>query len=183
VALDASVPDRSFDRRLWNPARRSVLRVGLSVSRLGLDRELAAGVDPRSRPLLALRAEQLVRRRYRRRLAGAVERLIDELDANRGWWLSAAVPFLRDQVAEARPTLLALARALRSEQPIEPRGVALLSNLLTDTESPLYTRTARGALQLKAHVALEYMVGAHLQWHDFELVTAPLLHGGPDGHH
>jgi len=128
------------------------------VRRFRLDSELAGGVDPRSRPTLALRAEQLVRRRCRHRLAISVERLVRQVDAERGYWLSAAIPFLHDQVAEARETLLAIVEALRATKPIQPRGVAMVAQLLMDTAtSPLYVASVHGALQLRAHAALEHM--------------------------
>jgi hypothetical protein len=103
-----------------------------------LDAQLAAGLDPQSDPALALRARQLIRARSRRRLARSVEHLVEEVDADRNWWLSAAVPFLRDQVVAARGTLTALAGALRDAEPISPRGVAITSRLITDPASPLY---------------------------------------------
>jgi hypothetical protein len=141
-------------------ARRLLLRLHVALFRWRLDEEIAAGADPRARPDLALRAAQLVRPRYRRRLAGCVEKLVAEYDANRGWWLSAAVPFLRDQVGEARETLLAIASALRANGPVGPRGVAMLSKLLMDSGSPLYVRSANGALHLKAQAALRHLKGA-----------------------
>jgi hypothetical protein len=140
-------------------ARRPALKLRVFIRRTRLDEELAEGIDPGSRPALALRAIQLVRPRYRRRLAGSVERIVADFDADRGFWLSAAVPFLRDQVAEARGTLLALANALRTAERVHPRGVALVSRLLLDpASSPLYVRSARGALQLKAQAALDCLL-------------------------
>jgi hypothetical protein len=92
-------------------------------------------------------------------LAVSLERLIKELDADRGWWFSAAIPFMRDQAAEARGTLLLLARALRTAERVHPRGVAMVDKLLRDpSSSPLYVRTARGALQLRAQTALACLV-------------------------
>jgi hypothetical protein len=106
----------------------------------------------------------LLRPRYRRRLAGSVERLVDELDADRRWRLSPAVPFLHDQVAEARPSLLSLAHALRAAERVRPRGAAMVLMLLEDPASPLYTGTARGALQLEAQTALDCLLGQRQAW-------------------
>jgi len=88
-----------------------------------------------------------------------LKRIVDDFDADRGWWLTAAVPFVRDQVAEARDTLLWLAEALLTAEEIHPRGVALATRLLTDPDSPLYVRSARGALQRQAQTALDQLVG------------------------
>jgi hypothetical protein len=141
-------------------ARRPALSLRVFVWRSRLDEELAAGADPGARPALALRAAQLVSPRHRRQAAACVERLVEDFDADRGWWFSAAIPFLRDQVAEARGTLLSLAEAVRVAERVEPRGMALLSKLLRHpASSPLYVRTAHGALQLRAQTALAYLVG------------------------
>ena len=82
-----------------------------------------------------------------------------EYDAGSGWRLTASVPFVREQVGEARETLLELAAGLRGDGPVDPRGVALLAELLTDSSSPVYVRTAGGALQLKARAALYNLGG------------------------
>ena len=106
-----SVESVSAPGGLVDLARRPALSLRVFVWRSRLDYELAAGADPGARPALALRAAQLVHPRHRRKAAACVERLVEEFDADRGWWFSAAIPFLRDQVAEARGTLLWLAEA------------------------------------------------------------------------
>jgi hypothetical protein len=154
-----SVESVSAPWGLIDLARRPALSLHVFVWRSRLDAELAAGADPGARPALALRAAQLVHPRHRVKAAACVERLVEEFDADRGWWFSAAIPFLRDQIAEARVTLLSLAEALRAPEQVEPRGMALLSQLLRDpASSPLYVRTARGALQLQARTVLAYLV-------------------------
>jgi hypothetical protein len=45
----------------------------------------------------------------------------------------------RAAVREARPLLLMLPATLRGREPVDPRGVAALTNLLTDGASPVYT--------------------------------------------
>jgi hypothetical protein len=129
-------------------------RIRVAAYHWQLDEEIAAGVDPRARAELALRAAQLVRPRHRRRLARCAERLVAEYDAGSGWRLTASVPFVREQVGEARGTLLELATVLRGDGPVDPRGVALFAQLLTDSSSPVYVRRANGALQLKVQAAL-----------------------------
>jgi hypothetical protein len=179
VTFTKSVSTQTRGHSLGNLARRQALRPVMFAFRGRLDQELASGAKPSSSYLLAVRADQLLRPRYRRRLAAAVEHLVDEFDAHRGYWFSAAVPFLRDQVAEARGTLQAVAGALRDAQPVQARGVAMVARFMMDPESPLYVRTARGALQLRAHAALEYLLAECQPW--CELLPVRLIDGGVDG--
>jgi hypothetical protein len=79
--------------------------------------------------------------------------------------MSAAVPIVREQVNVARDSLLELATLLRQRERVGPRGVAILERLLTDSESDLYTRTARGAVEIQlqaARIALERDSGAQV---------------------
>jgi hypothetical protein len=137
--------------------RRAGLKLRIFVTRSHLDAELAAGVDPDSTALLELRAAQLLRPRYRRQLAAALdERLMAAL---RGPRWSSAVPVVRDQVSEASGTLLSLAQVLRASESVHPRGVAMVLRLLGDGDSPLYLRTVPGALEHQARLALDCLVG------------------------
>ena len=162
MASMGSASARSAAPRPRVSATTAWLRAVLLRGRL--DAQLAAGLDPQSDPALALRAKQLIHARNRRRLARSVEHLVEEVEADRNWWLSAAVPFLRDQVVEARGTLVALAGALRDAEPINPRGVAMTLRLITDPASPLYVRTATGALQLQASAALDAVLAGSQPW-------------------
>jgi hypothetical protein len=182
VASNGSAHAHPLAHRLVDGARRQALRPEVFLLRARLDRAIAAGIDPRSESLLAIRAAQLVRPGYRRRLAASVQHLVTDLDADRGYWLSAAVPFLRDQVAEARGTLVAIAGALRDAEPARPRGVAMVSRLLTDPDSPLYARTARGALQLKALAALQCLLAGSQPWCDLPAAPPLPVGEGCDGH-
>jgi len=163
---------------LMDLGRRPALRLRVLATRAHLDGELAAGADPESAETLRIRAAQLLRPRYRRRLATAVEHLVDELDSYRGPRLSSAVPFLRDQVAEARPTLLSVVKVLRSSERVHPRGVAMVWRLLSDPASPLYLRTAPGGLERHTQVALDCLVGQ--PW--VSSPGAPPVEGGGNGH-
>jgi hypothetical protein len=137
--------------------RRTGLKVRVFVTRSHLDAELAAGVDPQSTAQLELRAAQLLRPRYRRQLAAALdERLMDAL---RGPRWSSAVPVVREQIAEASGTLLSLAQVLRASESVHPRGVATVWRLLGDGDSPFYVRSASDALDRQARVALDCLVG------------------------
>jgi hypothetical protein len=177
-----SVADRPLAQRLADLVRSQLLEVRVAATRTRLDERIAAGVRPDSRVELALRADQLVRPRYRRRLASYVEGLVAEFDADRGWWLAAPVPYLRPQVAEARSTLLSLAQVLRHAERVRPRGVAIVSRLLWDpASSPLYVRTARGALQLHAQTALDHLLGQRQARWESGAAAPPATQGGSDG--
>ena len=139
--------------------RRQALRLRVLLSRTRLDAELAAGVDPHSTAMLELRAAQLLRPRYRRSLAAALEQVINVVDAPRHPGLSSAVPVQRGQVAQARTTVLSLAQVLRASENVHPRGVAMVWRLLSDPASPLYFSKESGALERQAQVALDCLVG------------------------
>ena len=135
---------------LSHPGRRLRAR----WSHLSLDERLAAGVDPASDPALATRAAQLCSPRHRRRLASWVERVAAAPESAGRRGVSSAVPIVPEQVAVAHDSLLALARELReTRQPVHPRGVAIARRLLTDSDSNLYTRTGRGAVEIQVQAA------------------------------
>jgi hypothetical protein len=137
--------------------RRALLAMRVRLSRWRLDEELIAGADPTSGADLARRAEQLVGRSTRLRAALTVERVIDEFDAPRGQ-LSAAVPFQRDQVAEARRVLPWLAYELRNAERLDPRGVAMVDHLMRDVEGPLFSPAPPGTLRDRAQEAYDCLV-------------------------
>jgi hypothetical protein len=135
------------------------LRLEARWSHWSLDERLAAGFDPASDQALAVRAEQLCSARHRRRLAAWLERLARdaEVDGRRG--MSSAVPIVCEQVMVARDSLLELAKLLRERERVRPRGVAIVERLLTDSGSDLYTKTARGAVEIQLQAALMALVG------------------------
>jgi hypothetical protein len=109
-----------------------------------LDQALADGVRPESRPALALRSQRLIAPAMRRRLARSLRFHVDQARRRRAplrapW--PAAPPPLRaggPHVIGAADELLALADLLERVEPVEARGVALVSVLLTDADSPLH---------------------------------------------
>jgi hypothetical protein len=123
---------------------RFVVRAEHLVSRLrvrlfhwGLDSRLAGGVDPASHKDLEVRSAQLVSARHRRRLAEAVERVVREADARPAPSFSVVLGVARDQIADARSSLLFLAYLLRVVDQPGARGVAIAERLLTDGGSEL----------------------------------------------
>jgi hypothetical protein len=153
-----AVPGRLV-HRIVSFAWHQALRLGIWWSQSSLDARLAAGVDPASELALALRAAQLVSARHRRRRAAWVEHLVRETDAGRAPGLSAAVPIAREQVTEARASLLFLAHVIRHAERVRPRGMAMVEQLLADGNSVLYIRSARGAVELQVQAALDCLVG------------------------
>lgn len=118
--------------RVDGPLRRVWSRLNAAQ----LDARLATGQDPRASAAFACRAEQLVSGRSRRQLAAAVERVC--LRRHERAAFSAAIPTDGQAIELARPALEQLARALRSDEPVQPGGVALTKVLLTDGTSALY---------------------------------------------
>lgn len=129
------------------------MRLGLIVSLRGgqLDRQLAAGVSQGATDVLALRAQQLTRRRSRLRLAEQLARAAFEAeDTTPG----AVRPHPRDLLA-ARSVLDVLDQRLRDPGPVTARGVALLRVLISDKASPLHRPSEPGELgsQLRSAAA------------------------------
>ncbi len=86
-----------------------------------LDRQLAGGARPEANPLLAARSMVLTSAGYRRALATSLRRIL----------------------AGAAEELAGLAECLTARRPVPARGVALVSQLLTDGGGPLYRAGGR----------------------------------------
>jgi hypothetical protein len=150
---DLSTLDRLASRRL-GPSRAA--RAGARVLGSHLDVRLAAGEDPGVSTLLAARASSLTSRPGRRRLATAVETVLDTAYSRpRRWW---SVP-PENPICANEETLLGLVSLLESDRPLYVRGVAGLWALLGDGTGPLYRRHA-GALALALRDVRERMTGA-----------------------
>jgi hypothetical protein len=85
----------------------------------------------------AWHAHRLTRDRTRRRLATGLERAVAAAQLPPES-LTAAVPLQRRAVIDCRDELLALAERLRGPEPVYAQGVALVSELLRNADSPLY---------------------------------------------
>jgi hypothetical protein len=110
-----------------------------------IDRELAAGVSPRTSDALTLRAHMITRRRSRETVArGLARALRSAIDANPGF--TAAVAPNRREVLAARTIIETLERRLRAPEALTARGMAMLRELLTEPTSPLYRPAEPGAL-------------------------------------
>jgi hypothetical protein len=133
---------------------RLALRIGIRLAHWSLDERLAAGFEPDGDPALRARAVQLCSRGHRRRLAASVERLAQRSGDGPPRGMTSAVPIAREQVAEARDSLLELAALLRDGGTVRPRGLAMTRRLLTDTDSFVYTRCAGGVVELQVQAVL-----------------------------
>jgi hypothetical protein len=105
----------------------------------GLDRRIARGADPASAPLLATRADALVRRATRDELADDLERVL-HLARTREPWRLGAVPVRAYEVADAAGPLRDLRQVLRGPHAVAPRGVAIARGLVHDGTAPVYAR-------------------------------------------
>lgn len=127
-------------RGLKNASHDLELRIKVRWSALKLDAELARGVDPDSSAELRLRAEQLSSAEKRDQCARSIGGLLRLTDG----WSGAQLPITRAPVATRRvalnrTALLELRARLVAEGPHSPRGLALVSLLLEEPESPIYS--------------------------------------------
>jgi hypothetical protein len=122
-----------------------------------LDQELARGADPLGSDALSLRTGQLrsgkTRARLARSLLAALELADRQLPAVPG-----VVPLVRRlEVQRCRDLFLELAERLRDRE-LNVQGVAMISRLVTQGDSPLYDEHAErslGATLRSAILALE----------------------------
>lgn len=141
----------SFPSRTVRGGPERLPRFGLSVrlrtfiKRAELDEALTDGADPRESWELALRAQQLAKRRTRIRFARAIERIVDHVASPEPQILLGV--YRRGPVLKNCVLLLALADRLRAEAPVRLRGLAMADLLLYCGDSPLYG--AESAVELE----------------------------------
>ncbi|MFL5853880.1 MAG: hypothetical protein ACJ77G_15560 [Solirubrobacteraceae bacterium] len=126
-----------------------LLHIRTRWQRYDLDERLAAGAVPAVSPELELRAGQLMSTSERERIASGIEQSVAQAVSQ--WPPAAAqfVPLGSPQIRECAPELLAIALRLRDDEPVDVRGVAMASQLLSDGAGPLY-RDGRGDLLHRA---------------------------------
>jgi hypothetical protein len=140
--------DRLTLQRL-RPRHRLLARVHAA----SLDRQLAAGADPESAPLLAARATRLTSLRFRRGLAACLRRVVA------GTRPPASVPLHPARIGRAAPELSELANCLLTPGPVPARGVALATVLLSEGNGPLYRSAGRDDLRDAARFAARALNG------------------------
>ncbi|MGH3301688.1 MAG: hypothetical protein ACRDOK_08415 [Streptosporangiaceae bacterium] len=102
-----------------------------------LDRQLAAGPPPRSSDALAIRAREIVSPAARRKLAQRWVNVLDQA-SRRPVPLSPRAPLRRSAVIAAGRDLREMISVLSGGRPIDARGAAMASSLLSDGTGPLY---------------------------------------------
>ena len=122
----------------------TLLRLSVCLRRRGLDRQLAAGVDPSRAPDLQLRAWQLVQRSSRQGVARGLRRAVRDAQNYRG--LNSVAPVSRQAVVQWGQGLLGVADAIEQSDRVSACGVALARELLTDCTGPLYDPGAEDRL-------------------------------------
>jgi hypothetical protein len=128
-----------------------------------LDEQLVHGADPESDAGLSRRAAQLRSRSTRVVLAAALEDAVRE--AHKAWSVSARLPLARAAVRGSADDILALARRLRADEPIDIQGAAMVARLVFNGTSPLYG---------EAPISLRYSVRSA------RLALDPLAVGHPE---
>jgi hypothetical protein len=112
-------------------------RIAASWSARRLDRALAEGTSPETSVGLALRAHRLTEPDRRWSIAGALRRIVRDVEANRTRPRGRVAP--NSQAVEAaRDELTQLADTLADPGPVAAHGVAQAWLLLTDGTGPLY---------------------------------------------
>jgi predicted component of type VI protein secretion system len=123
------------------------IRLRVRARRVGLDRRLAAGEDPRADVDLRLRADQLTESQSRDRIALVIERTMAEA-AGPPAPFSSQVPLARTAIVACTPRLRAIAGRLRSDHVVAAKGVAQAAMLVREGAGPLYsTSTSEDALR------------------------------------
>ena len=125
------------------------MRLRAARRRAELTRELAEGTNPSTRPELALRAAQLTSDRNRRTIAHSLRRTISEAHKP-PMMRSRMVLIQRSAVIDAESAINAMVQRLRSPEPVQAQGMALVDRILTNADgSPLYNASEPGTLRLE----------------------------------
>lgn len=153
--MSFSVPEQDSAPGL-RPRRSPLLAVRVWLHRRALTRSIAAGAETSSTPELARRAQQLTSNEFRLTLAAGLTRILKDAERPRTA-LTAAVPLQRREIIASRADIARLVQDLRGPDDVQPRGVALVDELITSGDSPLYAPGPEGALDRalrRAHAAL-----------------------------
>jgi hypothetical protein len=94
-------------------------------------------------PFLAWRVNELAARKNRLELARSLRGAVAAADAR---YLPSASPLNRVAVRSQAKRLLTIAKRLEDSDPVAPRGVLLVEQLLVDGFGPLYSREHADAL-------------------------------------
>lgn len=146
--------DPANPRCVIKQRRRPRTRVFAHLRSHDLDRALASGVSPDSSADLSLRAHSLIGARTRVALARSIWSLIADAQRPYGPFVSR-VPMCRRKVLRSSGSLEELAQRLVQRDPVDARGVAKVSVLLSDGGGPIYDGPAADDLEPAIQEALE----------------------------
>ena len=124
-------------------------RIVARLLALWIDRDLARGALSWSTVTHAARAVQLTNGRSRHSLARSLELLVERAERAAPSCMSAAIPPCREQVRDALPEIRAISAWLRTAEPVDARGVAMLRAVLGDGGGPCYVRSHPAALTVR----------------------------------
>ncbi len=139
------VKDPLGSERLVSQANNHRLRLLARVFGPSMDRQLAAGVPPESRRLLAARAEKLVAPVFRASLARNWHDLLERAHTPQVGRIPRIAP-CRDRILAAEADIRSMLDVLAAPRPSSARGVAMVSLLLSDGAGPLYNRVSTTGL-------------------------------------
>ncbi|HEY2201789.1 MAG TPA: hypothetical protein VGH56_07870 [Solirubrobacteraceae bacterium] len=137
-------------------ARRSSRRERLltRIRATSLDTAIANGACPDSTAALSLRANRLIGRASRQRVARSIHRLLRDARCPPRR-MHESVPICWRKVVRCRQLLEELADRLSGPGPVDAMGVAQLARLLTDGSSPLFGYPQHDDLRPALEAALE----------------------------
>ena len=92
---------------------------------------------------------QLTSNRSRQSLARSLELLVERAEQRAPSGMSAAVAPCREQVRNALPEIRAISGRLRTAEPVDARGVAMLRAVLGDGGGPCYVRSHPASLTVR----------------------------------
>jgi hypothetical protein len=121
-----------------------------------LDRQLAAGRPPRSSNALAIRARDIVSLATRQELAQLWANVLDQA-SRPPVPRSPRAPLRRTAVAAAERELREMIWVLAGREPVDARGAAMASLLLSDGAGPLYNHRSPADLGAAAREATRQM--------------------------
>jgi hypothetical protein len=121
-----------------------------------LDRALAQGIAPETSAALALRAQRLTEADRRWSLAGALRRIVRDVEADRAPRPGRVAPHSHAVVA-ASDQLTELADTLDDPGPVQAQGVAQAWLLLTDGTGPLFNPNSSDPLSVRAAQAARHL--------------------------
>ncbi len=151
IAVGGGFDIAALEQDMGHPTLAARLRARLFASRL--DREVESGAAVVPGTPLAVHVARLTSAKQRRSLANSLTRTVEAAAGARPG-VNRPFPIHSDQVAKCGPEIERITELLRSQRPVDPRGIARLRMLLADSTGPLYDGGSAGlAARLRAVLA------------------------------